>query len=72
VLLVDDATASVMRLVLTASDGREIRRTVRFSGTARRALALGPLPAGRYAARIAASDSAGHSRTITRVVHLRP
>ena len=72
VLLVDDATASVMRLVLTASDGREIRRTVRFSGTARRALALGSLPAGRYAARIAASDSAGHSRTITRVVHLRP
>ena len=72
VLLVDDATTSVMRLVLTASDGREIRRTVRFSGTARRALALGSLPAGRYVARIAASDSAGHSRTITRVVHLRP
>ncbi len=72
VLVADDATVSVMRVVLRASDGREIRRSVRFSGTARRALALGSLPAGRYVASIAASDSAGHSRTITRVVHLRP
>jgi hypothetical protein len=71
-LVAQDATASVVRLTLTAADGREVRRVMRFRGTVRRALPLGSLPPGRYVATIRASDAAGHSRTTTRSVTLRP
>lgn len=71
-LVAEDATASVVRITLTAPGGREVRRVVRFRGSARRALPLGSLAAGRYVATITASDAAGHSRTSTRVVTLRP
>lgn len=70
VLVADDVSASVLRVVLVAPDGREIRRTARFSGTVRRSLALGPLPPGRYTATITASDAVGHARTTTRTLRL--
>lgn len=72
VLVASDVSASRIRVVLRGPDGREIRRQVRFRGKATRALALGSLPPGRYTATVTASDAAGHSRTVTRQVRLRP
>lgn len=69
-LVADDASASVLRISLVAPDGREVRRTARFSGTARRAVPLGALAPGRYVATITASDAVGHARTTTRTVVL--
>jgi oligopeptide/dipeptide ABC transporter ATP-binding protein len=72
-LTVSDVSASRIAVELTNSaTGRVIRRTVRTRGTARRVIPLGSIPGGRYLARIRASDSAGHVRTTTRVVRLRP
>ncbi len=71
-LVAEDVTASVVRLVLTTPDGSELTRTVRFTGTVRRSLPLGSLPAGRYVAIISVSDAAGHSRTTTRMLTLGP
>lgn len=70
-LVARDASPARLVITLRAPDGREIRRVVRFRGTVRRDLALGSLPAGRYEATIAASDAAGHARTLTRVLRLR-
>jgi len=70
VFVADDVSASVLRITLVAPDGRELRRIARFSGTARRAVSLGPLAAGRYTATITASDAVGHTRTTTRTVRL--
>ena len=70
VLVADDVSASVVRVVLIGPDGREIRRAARFSGTVRRSLSLGPLPPGRYTATITASDAVGHSRVTTRTLRL--
>lgn len=72
VLVASDVSTSRIRVVLRGPDGREIVRQVRFRGNARRALALGSLPPGRYTATVTASDAAGHSRTVTRQVRLRP
>lgn len=72
VLVASDASASRIRVVLRAANGREVRRQVRFRGRATRAVPLGSLPAGRYTATITASDSVGHRRTVTRQVRLRP
>ncbi len=72
-LVVSDVSASRITVQLTnAVTARVIRRTVRTRGTARRVIALGSIPGGRYIARITASDSAGHVRTTMRVVRLRP
>ncbi|MDA3005397.1 MAG: S8 family serine peptidase [Actinomycetota bacterium] len=72
VLVASDVSASRIRVVLRARDGREVRRQVRFRGKARRVLGFGSLPPGRYTATITASDAVGHNRTVTRVVRLRP
>ena len=66
VLVADDVSASVLRISLVSADGREVRRTARFTGTARRAVSLGALAPGRYTATITASDAVGHTRTTTR------
>lgn len=70
VLVADDASASVLRISLVSADGREVRRTARFTGTARRTVALGALAPGRYTATIIASDAVGHTRTTTRALAL--
>lgn len=70
VLVADDVSASVLRISLVSADGREVRRTARFTGTARRAVSLGALAPGRYTATITASDAVGHTRTTTRTLAL--
>ncbi len=70
VLVADDVSASVLRISLVSADGREVRRTARFRGTARRAVSLGALVPGRYTATITASDAVGHTRTTTRTLSL--
>lgn len=71
-LRAQDVSASRIEVLLQGDDGRVVRRVVRFRGNASRAIPLGSLPAGRYRATVTASDSAGHSRTVTRAVVLRP
>lgn len=70
ILSASDVSASRIVLVLRGPDGREVRRQVRFRGTARRTISLGSLPPGTYRATITASDAAGHRRTVTRTVRL--
>ena len=70
VLVADDVSASVLRISLVSADGREVRRTARFTGTARRTVSLGALAPGRYTATITASDAVGHTRTTTRALAL--
>jgi len=70
VLLADDVSTSVLRISLVSAAGREVRRTTRFKGRARRVVSLGTLAPGRYTATITASDAAGHTRTTTRTLTL--
>ena len=72
VLVAQDVSASVLRIAVVAADGSEVRRRVRFRGTARRRIPLGALAAGRYTVTITASDAAGHERITTRTVRIRP
>ncbi len=67
-----DLSASRLRIVVTGSDGREVRRLVMFQGTAERVIPLGFLLPGPYRVTVTAVDAVGHTRTTTRPLRLAP